>query len=63
MAIQFLYMTLAANKLNEHGLSNTAHCERLPKKTKVMGVLATERLPHSTNKSECLNYKSEWANT
>ena len=29
-------MTLAANKLNGHGSSNTARHERLPKKSKVM---------------------------
>ena len=29
-------MTPAIDKLNGHGLSNTARCERLPKKTKVM---------------------------
>ena len=29
-------MTLAVNKLNGHGLSNSAHHERLPKKTKIM---------------------------
>ena len=31
----FLYMTPAIDKLNGCGLSNTAHSERLPKKTKV----------------------------
>ena len=29
----FLYTTLAVDKLNGHGLSNTARRERLPKKT------------------------------
>ena len=34
-ALPFLYMTLAIDKLNGHGLSNTACCERLPMKAKV----------------------------
>ena len=29
-------MTLAINKMDEHGHINTAHCEHLLKKTKVM---------------------------
>ena len=56
----FLYMTLAVDKLNGHGISNTStvHCECLPKKnnnsssSKGDTVLATEGLPDSTNKSE-----------
>ena len=36
MAFLFHYMTLAVNKLNGHDLSNSAHCERLSKKTKIM---------------------------
>ena len=32
----FLYVALAVNKHNGHGLSNTARRKRLPKKTKVM---------------------------
>ena len=55
-------MTLAINKLNGHGLSNTSHRECLPKKTKGNEVLATEGLPGSTNKSEYFNYKGEWMN-
>ena len=35
MAFLFLYMTLDVDKLNGHGLSNTARHEHLPKKTKV----------------------------
>ena len=35
MAFLFLYMTLAIDKLNGCGLSNTALHECLPKKTKV----------------------------
>ena len=35
MAFPFLYMTLAIDKLNGHGLSNNACRERLPKKTKI----------------------------
>ena len=59
----FLYMTLAVDKLNGCGFSNTACRECLPKKTKVMYiVLATEGLPGSTNKTEQFNYKGEWAN-
>ena len=34
MAFSFLYDT-AINKLNVHGFSNTAHRERMTKKTKV----------------------------
>ena len=63
MAFPFLYMTLAVNKVNGHGLSNTAHRERMPKKTKVTQYyIATEGLPGSINKSEHFNYKGEWAN-
>ena len=36
MAFPFRYMALAINKLNGCGLSNSAHRERLPKKTKTM---------------------------
>ena len=32
---QLLYVTLAIDKMDGHGLSNTARRERLPKKTKV----------------------------
>ena len=54
-------MTPAVNKLNGCGLSNTAHRERLPKKTKVMQYyIATEGLPGSTNKSERFHYKGEY---
>ena len=35
MAFQFLYMTLAIEKVNGHGLSNTACHECMPKKTKI----------------------------
>ena len=35
MAFPFLHMTLAIDKLNGRGLSNTAHLERVSKKTKV----------------------------
>ena len=56
-------MTLAIDKLNGHGLSNTACHEHLPKKTKVMQYyVATEGLPGSTNKLEHFNYEGEWAN-
>ena len=34
MASPFLYMTLAIDKLNGHGLSNIVHRECLPKKPK-----------------------------
>ena len=63
MAFPFrtLYDT-AVNKLNGHGLSNTACHECVPKKTKVTWyVLATEGLPGSADKSEHFNYKGEWA--
>ena len=56
-----LYDT-AIDKLNRCGLSNTAGHEHLPKQSQVNAVLATEGLPCSTNKSECFNYKGEWAN-
>ena len=35
MAFSFLYMTRAVDKLNERGLSSTAHRELLPKKARV----------------------------
>ena len=35
-AFQFLYMTLAIDTGDGHGLSNEAHCELLPKKSKVI---------------------------
>ena len=35
MASSFLYMTPVVDKLNGHGLSNTARHKRLPNKTKV----------------------------
>ena len=56
-------MTLAVNKLNSHGLSNSAHRECLPKKTKITHntVLATE-VPGKNNKSKCFSYKREWTN-
>ena len=57
MVISFLYMTPAVDKLNGHGLSNTARCERLPKTTNA--VLATEGLPGTTNKSGHFNYKGD----
>ena len=44
------FTNTAVDKLNEHGLSNTAHHEGLPKETK---VLATEGLSSSINKLEC----------
>ena len=50
-------MTLAVDKLNSRGLSNSVRLERLPKKT----VLAAE-LQGSSNKSEHFSYKGEWAN-
>ena len=57
-------MTLAINKMDRHGLSNTACHKHLPKTTKVMRYqLTTERLPYSSNKTEHLNYTGEWANT
>ena len=51
-----LYMTLTVNKMDGHGLSNTAPHERLPKKTNVM---CTEETPNSSNKMECFIYKGE----
>ena len=36
MAFPFHYMTLAIDKLNGRGLSNSVHRERLPRKTKTM---------------------------
>ena len=46
--------------MDEHGLSNTACHECLPKKTKV--VLVNRRTTHSNNKTEHFSYKGEWAN-
>ena len=61
MAFLFHYMTLAVDKLNGRGLSNSAHRECLPKKDKDNAVLATE-LPGNSNKSERFSYKGEWVN-
>ena len=36
MAFPFHYITLAFNKLNDRGFSNSTRHERLPKKTKIM---------------------------
>ena len=56
-------MTRTISKLNRCDLSNTACCECLPKKTNVMWYyIATEGLLGSTNKSDCFNYKGDWAN-
>ena len=55
MASPFLYMTLAVDKLNGSDISNTVHCECLPKKAKVTNT----GLPGSTNKSERFNYIGE----
>ena len=35
VVFQFLYITLAVDKMDGIGLSNTVHCEHLPKKVKV----------------------------
>ena len=54
-----LYDT-TVNKLNKHGLSNTASLECLPKKSQIMQYyVATEGLPGSNNKSDRFNYKGE----
>ena len=56
-------MTPAVDKLNGRGLSNTACCESLPKKKKVMQYWPQkDYIPGNTNKSEHFNYKGEWAN-
>ena len=53
--IAFPFLSLAINKLNGHGLSNTVCHECLPKKTKVMQYyVASEGLPDSSNELECL---------
>ena len=54
-------MTPVVDKLNGHGLINTARRERLPKKTKVPNaVLAMKGLPGSTDTLESFTYKGEW---
>ena len=45
MAPQFLYTTLAVNKVNGHGLINTAHRAACRRKW----VIATVELPGGTN--------------
>ena len=60
MASLFHYMTLAIDKLNGRGLSNSAHRKCFPKKTK-NAVLATE-VPGNSNKLKRFSYKGEWAN-
>ena len=44
-------MILAVDKMDEHGLSNTAH------HAKVMWVIATEGLSNSSNEMESFRYK------
>ena len=51
-------MTLAVNKMDGRGLSNTTHHECLPRSM----VLATEGTSDSSNKMEHFCYKGEWAN-
>ena len=51
-------MTPAADKLNGHGLNNTACHEPLPKKTKVMQYW----LQKDYQQVGMFYYKSEWAN-
>ena len=54
------YITLVINKVNGHGLSNTAaHHNRLAKKTKP----TIERKALTTNKTECFSCNGEWVNT
>ena len=55
-----LYMTLAINKMDGYGLSNTAYHECPPKKTKVMRYkLQKDCLLDSSNKTERFSYKGE----
>ena len=61
MAFPFHYMTLAVDKLNDHGLSNNACIMNACQRTLNNVVLATE-LPGSSNKLECFSYKGESAN-
>ena len=53
---QLLYMALAIDKIDGHGLSNTACHERLPRRL----ILATEGILNSSNKTECFSCKGEW---
>ena len=57
LVFQLPYMTLAINKMDWCGLSNTVHHERL----KVDTVLPIERevVLSSTNKTECFSCKGE----
>ena len=57
-AFQLLYVTLAIDIMDRRGLSNTAHCEHLPRRV----VLATEGTPNSSNKTKHFSYKGEWTN-
>ena len=52
-------MTLAVNKLNGRGLSNSMHCEHLPKKTKKDNAVLAAEVPGNSNKLERFNYKGE----
>ena len=52
-------MTLAIDQMDGRGHINTAHRERLPKKTKVTQYNSYER---TTGKTKHFIYKSKWAN-
>ena len=54
-------MTLAVDKMDEHGLSNTARHECLPRR-QGNAVPATEGTPNSSKKTEGFSYKGEWVN-
>ena len=46
LCFQLLYMTLAVDKMDGHGLINSTHYKHLPKKTKVKWYyIATKGLP------------------
>ena len=54
-AVHLLYMTLAINKMDGCGLSNTACHEGLPRRLS-NAVLATEGIHGNSNKMECFSY-------
>ena len=61
-AFQLLYMTLAIDKIDRCGLSNTRRHECWPRRLYGNVVLATEETPDSSNKMELFSYKGDLAN-
>ena len=65
LSLFYSYNTIAIDKVDEHGLSNTVYHRSMPgKEDKVDAVLAIEtfKLLSSNNKTEHFSYKGEWMN-